>query len=65
MEHEHLAYEIKDKSIELLKNSTIHGVQKVVRSRNVFRKLIWLSLIVMSYSYCTHSVFRSISDYLR
>ena len=65
MDQKHVVYEIKNKSIELLKTSTIHGVQKIVRSENIFRKLIWLSLIILSYTYCTYSVVRSISDFLR
>ena len=60
-----LIKELKNEIIKTLSKSTIHGISKVVKSKNLPRKLVWTFLVLVSYTYCAYSVMRNISDFLR
>ena len=60
-----LLEKINNESFKLFSKSTIHGISKVIKSRNLPKKLVWACLVIVSYTYCAYSVMQNTIDYLK
>lgn len=58
------ASKIKNKIIEIIKESTMHGLPSVFRSERIFFKIMWFILFLISLTVGTWTILNSILDYL-
>lgn len=59
-----IANEIKSISYEIFVNSTIHGIPSMLRSRNIFIKILWVICFVTSNVCCAFVIIKSLNNYL-
>lgn len=55
---------IKVSLIELLRESTTHGLSNIFRTKKLILKLMWTIFFLISAGYCSYMIHNSISDYL-
>lgn len=55
---------IKLKTIEILSNSTIHGLPNIFKAPNLIRKILWMLLILIFSSFGIYMIIINILDYL-
>ena len=55
---------IKTQCKEIILSSTIHGLPNALRSKNLFLKIVWFGLFLVSASVGIYSVIDSLNDYL-
>jgi len=48
---------------ELLADSTVHGIPRLVRSKSFLSKLVWLAFFIISCCYCVYLIFETIFDF--
>lgn len=56
--------EIKNEIDKLSQNSTAYGVPNLLRSRDLFNKIFWLSFIILSSATSCWYVYTGIFEYL-
>ena len=49
---------------ELIGDSTVHGIPKILKSKSIFMKTVWLLFTAASLYFCTKQIMKSIEDYL-
>ncbi len=54
---------LKEKVIELIQNTTAYGIPKLIRSRNLFNKVLWLSFILLSSIFACIYIYMYMVDY--
>ena len=55
---------IKTQCQEIILSSTIHGLPNALRSKNLFLKIVWFGLFLVSASVGIYSVIDSLNDFL-
>jgi hypothetical protein len=56
-------FELGQKFIELMRESTFHNIHKIFTSHSFFIRLTWLLICIASYSYCSVCIVRNVVDY--
>lgn len=59
-----LGQKIKKSLIEIIQDSTSHGIPRIIKSKTYFMKLLWTLAFFGSTSYCICLISNSICDYL-
>ena len=58
-----LRLKLKNKSLELLSTTSIHGPSKILSAKNLFHKLFWLILVLGSCVYCSCVMVNYVLEY--
>ena len=61
----HALKELKHRIKKILLASTAHGVSKILRGRNLFIKLFWITFLFFSLCIGSYYIIDSILDYLK
>ena len=56
-------HKIKKLLIDFIISSTIHGLPNIFKSKTLFLKIMWTFFILVSLSYCSFSIIKSINSY--
>ena len=56
--------EIKNKNSKSLSITTIDGLEKILSARNWFHRLIWLTLVLFSFVFCSYEIVNYVLEYL-
>ena len=59
-----LRLKLKNKSLELLATTSIHGPSKILSAKNLLHKLFWLILVLGSCVYCSYVMVNYVLEYL-
>ena len=55
---------LKEKVTELIQNTTAYGAPKLLRSKNIFNRVLWLSFILLSNVFACIYIYSYMVDYL-
>jgi len=55
---------VKEKSLELLKESSTHGVAKLILANRLLVRILWSITLIFSIVFCSLMISRNISDFL-
>jgi hypothetical protein len=56
--------QIKKKCIDIFGESTTHAIPNILRRDNVFLKVFWFLLLLVSVGFCSYLIIKAIMDYL-